>query len=166
MADVLPEFEYMARIAEVQRLCARPDRQTEVWDWAPQLLVEELDAAAALVSVLCDEEAVIMGSVGLPPAIDDAGAIPLSHSLCKYVVYAHRPIRLTEIDKIAFLKHTKAVQEVGAVSYMGVPLVGVSSKVIGALCVVDTKHRAWPDSELDKMLNIGAIVSHQMQSIN
>lgn len=73
-------------------------------------------------------------------------SVPLSQSMCKYVVLSGRPEIVP--DAAADPRHARVVRDFGTGAYAGFPLRGARGTVIGALCTVTARPRQWSPQDL------------------
>lgn len=70
-------------------------------------------------------------------------------SLCKYVVNEKVPFGISAAETHALVCTSTAVTAKGIHAYLGVPLIGPHSIVLGALCVWETdKNRDWTETDV------------------
>jgi PAS domain S-box-containing protein len=97
----------------------------------------------ALVSLIDAERQFFLSSEGLAEPWASLRAMPLSHSFCRMVVEAELPLSVEDARRDPRLHGHPAIEAIGVVSYLGVPLALPDGRVIGALCVIDDVPRGW-----------------------
>lgn len=128
-----------------------------------RLAAQHLDAPVALVSVVTDAEQLIFGAVGLPPDLDAARRLPLSHALCLRVVTQGDPVVVGDAHAQGAPSDHAAVTELDVVAYAGYPLRDDSEQVIGALCVIDIAPRDWSPEQLAFLADLAAACSSELR---
>lgn len=104
-----------------------------------------LDTTALITAVTADSQIVVsQASVGGADRLDVL--MPLSQSMCKYVVSSNAPYVV--VDATADPAHESVVRDVGLGAYVGFPLHGPRGTVLGALCALTAEPRQWSASEL------------------
>jgi GAF domain-containing protein len=117
----------------------------------------------ALVSVMTDAEQLILGAYGLPPEIDSARRLPLSHALCLRVVTGEAPVVVDDARVHPELTGHAAVTELDVVAYAGYPLRDDTEDVIGALCAIDREPRSWDPEQLAFLADLAAACSSELR---
>jgi serine phosphatase RsbU (regulator of sigma subunit)/putative methionine-R-sulfoxide reductase with GAF domain len=117
----------------------------------------------ALVSVMTDAEQLILGAYGLPPEIDSARRLPLSHALCLRVVTGREPVVVDDARVHPELTSHAAVTELDVVAYAGYPLRDDTEDVIGALCAIDREPRDWDPDQLAFLADLAAACSSELR---
>lgn len=97
----------------------------------------------ALVSLVDAERQFFLSSEGLPEPWASLRAMPLSHSFCRMVVDTELPLSVEDARRDPRLRGHPAIEAIGVVSYLGVPLALPDERIIGALCVIDNVPRGW-----------------------
>ncbi len=97
--------------------------------------------------------------------IGDASAIPRAEAFCDAVVRTGRPLRVEDAahDPVFSQFPSVAAKEIGA--YLGVPLKGRESFIVGAVCVIDSHHRAIDDDLQARLADFATIVEDQLDLI-
>lgn len=92
-----------------------------------------------------------------------AAAAPREDTLCDTVVRTGRPLATDNAANVAALAQLPPVLngEVGA--YLGVPLTGRESLVIGALCVIDPRPRPIDPDQIARLQEFATIVQDQLE---
>ena len=89
--------------------------------------------------------------------------LPLSHSICQHVVRDGEPLLIEDARTHPLVRDGAAVRELGVVAYAGVPLVTATGEVLGTLCVVDTRPRAWTARDRAVLTDIAASVMTEVE---
>lgn len=95
------------------------------------------------------------GMIGLGSPWREKQETPLSHSFCQYVVATDAPLVVQDARESELLRCNLAIQELGVIAYLGVPVSGPDGKSIGSLCAIDTKPRTWTLREADMLECLG-----------
>ena len=100
---------------------------------------------ASFVTAVTENEQVIVSSQG--GTGDESGLrMPLSHSMCKFVVMWDEPYVVE--DARLNPAHARVVSDFGIRAYAGFPLHGPGGTVLGAVCAVSAEPRAWSPLDL------------------
>jgi GAF domain-containing protein len=55
------------------------------------------------------------------------------------------------------------IEEMGIVSYAGIPLVTSAGHVVGSFCVIDSRPRAWTFEDVEALQELAACVMHEIE---
>lgn len=73
---------------------------------------------------------------------------PLSHSFCQYVVVDGQPLVIEDAHADHRVRDNPAIEALGVVAYLGVPLRDPDGVTSGSLCAIDHQPRQWSDRDL------------------
>ena len=121
-----------------------------------------LAVPTTLVSLVDDERQVFVSAQGLDEPWATACATPLSHSFCQYVVAQDAPLIVPDAHAHPFLQKNQAVEELGVVAYLGVPVRDPNGAVLGALCAISPEPRAWSKEDVESLQDLGALVDAEI----
>jgi GAF domain-containing protein len=159
LAGVLADRE---RLRSLQRVCvgAEPD---EAFDRFAGLVKRLLDVPVALVSLVDDQHQYFPGQVGLPEPWGTKRETPLTHSFCQHVVIEGRSKVFPDARIYAQVRDNLAIPDLGVVAYAGMPLTDADDRVLGSLCAIDTKPRAWTAVELEVLKDLAAVCASELR---
>jgi diguanylate cyclase (GGDEF)-like protein len=86
----------------------------------------------------------------------------LSRHLCEQVASSETPVLISD-SQISTLAPGERCPELANVAYAGAPLLAAERQVLGALCVIDTKCRAWTDQEQGILRELAATVATELE---
>lgn len=153
---------------DVERLGAVTGRIAS-FEEDPELQALASEAAAtlgtpvALVSLVLRRAQIYRASVGLHEDLAKLGGIDRDASFCQLVVRDNAPVAV-EHASVRPDAPQDMVARYGAEAYLGVP-VYANDAVLGALCVVDGKPRAFDDVDRDKLARIAERVSARLEQL-
>ena len=98
------------------------------------------------VTLIFAEGSVVLAAVGV-----EAGLVPLEVSYCVHVVEERDWVGISNSLDDPRVCDKKSTIEGGFRSYLGVPLITPSGKIIGALCVADYQVRHWQPTDVQLM---------------
>lgn len=84
-------------------------------------------------------------------------------TVCHQVVTSERPLAVADIAGDLRFADLGAVRTWNMGSYLGVPLRGRESLVIGTLCVIDRRPRQLPDDAVTQLSAFGTVVEDQLE---
>ncbi|MET9654976.1 SpoIIE family protein phosphatase [Streptomyces sp. NPDC006460] len=128
-----------------------------------RLVSRLLRVPVALVSLVEEERQILPGMIGLPEPWAGERALPLSHSLCRYVVESGRPLIVPDARADDRLRGSPAIRDLGVIAYAGLPLTDADGLVLGSLCGMDHQPRAWDPGELADLKDLAAACSAELR---
>jgi serine phosphatase RsbU (regulator of sigma subunit)/PAS domain-containing protein len=135
------------RVDEAHRLL--PEGGSSPLDRLAELAARLLGAPQSQVSLLTDVQVVAAGG-GLPPgAIGATGA--LSDSLCTVTAAGTGALVITDARADERVRDLPPVTSGQVGAYLGIPLTGMSGRVIGALCVFGPDPRGWAEGDISTL---------------
>lgn len=121
-----------------------------------------LDVPVALVTLVGSDRQFFAASPGLPEPWASEGGTPLDMSFCRHVVEDGRPVIVPDAHRDPDFCHNGAVEALGVVAYLGVPLRLGSGELVGALAAIDDQPRQWTDGDLKRLASAGDLVMSAM----
>lgn len=121
-----------------------------------------VDALVALVSLVDDSRQYFPAMQGLTGWAADARATPLSHSFCQHVV-SDGTLEVPDALAHPVLRDNLAVPDLGVRAYLGIPVVSATGRRMGALCAIDGKVRKWTTEQRQRLEDLAAAVSADLQ---
>ena len=137
-----------ARLAALQRSSLLDPAPVAAFDRLVRLAARVLKAPVALLSVIDADRQFFKSAVGLPEPWATLRQTPLSHSFCKEVVAAVRPVVVGDARTDPRFHDNPAVVALGVIAYLGVPLVTPDGHALAALCAIDRTPRCWADEDV------------------
>jgi PAS domain S-box-containing protein len=117
-----------------------------------------MGAPAAVLSLVDAERQFFKSSVGLPEPWASARATPLSHSFCQHVAASGAALVVSDARTHPLVRDNPAIDALGIVAYLGVPLATPEGLTLGALAVVDSDPREWADADVATLSDLAAAV--------
>lgn len=134
----------------------------QYFDRITRLVCKLVGAQTALLSLVTDERQFFKSSCGFSGPAADARETPLSHSFCKYVVTTGKPFAVSDARRVAKLEGHGAVEDLGVVSYLGVPVHAPDGQIIGSLCALNGEAREWLEADLATLTDLAAMVDDDL----
>nr|WP_276508434.1 GAF domain-containing SpoIIE family protein phosphatase [Modestobacter muralis] len=128
-----------------------------------RLARQMLGVPVALVSFVTADEQVFPGALGLPEPWQGSRRTPLSHSFCQHVVRTRAPLVVTDARVDPLVWENLAIRDLGVIAYLGIPLVGAEGAVVGSLCAIDDRPRAWTGTEVAVLQDLADACSSELQ---
>ena len=101
----------------------------------------------ALVSLLDADRQFFLSAQGLPEPWAGLRQTPLAYSFCRSVVETGLPMSVSDAREDPRVRGNPAIEDLGVIAYLAVPLALPDGCVIGALCGIDRRPRAWTAAE-------------------
>ncbi len=160
--QALPALRSAARLEAVKssRLAEPVDHDSEL-DRLTRTAARILRVPLAAVTVVDREAQSFRSSVGVPEPFAGGVAVPLTHSICKYVVSTGRPLVVPDARHHRWLTNNSAVGELGMVAYAGVPI-RFQGEVVGAFCVSDSEPRNWSEEDVRVLADLAGLVEEEV----
>lgn len=133
------------------------------FDRLTKLAARWLHAPVALVSLVDGHRQLFKSALGLSEPWASRRETPLSHSFCQYVVASHAPLIVFDAREHPMLCANRAVEELQAIAYAGVPLVTSDDQALGSLCVIDSRPRSWTDEEVAMLQDLAALTMTEVE---
>ncbi|MFD7233315.1 SpoIIE family protein phosphatase [Streptomyces sp. NPDC059881] len=132
-------------------------------DRLARLVARLLHVPAAFVSLAEDGQQILPGMIGLPEPWAGQRALPLSHSLCRFVVASGQRLVVSDVRADERLRTSPAISDLGVVAYAGMPLADGDGLVLGSLCAIDHEPRTWDGDELADLADLAAACSAELR---
>jgi GAF domain-containing protein len=129
--------------------------------WVTGLARRALRAEASVLTVLDSERQHVLADTAQEHSKVPV-SVPLSHSLCRFVVQRDAPLVVHDARRHRVLADHAVVTELGVVTYAGVPVRAPGGEVLGALCVVGTISRCWSAEDLTDLERLAQVIRHEL----
>ncbi|CAA9472273.1 MAG: Phytochrome, two-component sensor histidine kinase, partial [uncultured Solirubrobacteraceae bacterium] len=127
-------------------------------DRLARLAADVLSVPVALVWLAHDERQIITGG-DLPE--------PWTHqdvaSLCRDVVASREPLVVAHARVTPPSGGNLALPGIGAVAYVGVPLIAADGRTLGCLCAIDHHPRAWSAEDRTRLGDLAAVALSEIE---
>jgi hypothetical protein len=128
----------------------------ERFDRLTRLGARALHAPVALVSLVDDERQFLKSAQGVPEPWASRRQTPLSHSFCQHAVARDEPLVVADAREDPRLRTSKAIVDLDAVAYLGVPLHSADGRALGTFCVIDSRPREWTQEEVETVRDLAS----------
>ncbi|SCE66633.1 SpoIIE family protein phosphatase [Micromonospora mirobrigensis] len=139
------------------------NRADEAFERFARLVSDLLEVPVALVSLVDRDRQFFPGAIGLPEPWAGRRQTPLSHSFCQHVVDIEVPMVLPDSRLHPRVRDNLAIADLGVVAYAGMPLTDLAGRVLGSLCAIDSKPRAWTARQLRTLADLAAACSSELR---
>jgi PAS domain S-box-containing protein len=128
-----------------------------------RLVRRQLGVPVALVTFVSADEQVFPGALGLAEPWQTSRRTPLSHSFCQHVVRSGEPLVVPDARTDPLVADNLAIPDLHVIAYAGVPLTDVDGNVVGSLCAIDSRPRAWSEDDLAVLVDLAGACSSEVQ---
>ena len=115
----------------------------ERFDRLTRLARHMLRTPVALVSLLDADRQFFLSAQGLPEPFASQRETSLPYSICRLVVESGLPLAVEDARQDPRTRGHLAIEALGVIAYLAVPLALPDGCVIGTLCVIDLAPRPW-----------------------
>ncbi|SDP49595.1 EAL domain, c-di-GMP-specific phosphodiesterase class I (or its enzymatically inactive variant) [Nakamurella panacisegetis] len=122
------------------------------------LAARALSFPMAMINILDEDSQHTIGILGT----DDKMATPREVALCDAVVRSGSALVVTDAGLDPRFAGFPVVTGRDVGTFIGVPLMGRESLIIGALCVIDPRPRDVADDQADRLVEFGSVVEDQL----
>ncbi|MDY8107534.1 GAF domain-containing protein [Fulvimarina sp. 2208YS6-2-32] len=148
------------RLADWSIFGPEPERE---FDRIARLATRYLRVPSAFITFMEANRQVFKSEVGLPEAWADLREAPIIHSLCSDVVAEGKPIVVADSRLNARLKDDPAIEALGVVAYLGVPIKLPTGERVGSFCAIDDRPNAWSDDDIGVLAELAELISREIE---
>lgn len=139
-------------------------RSDEAFDRITRLSREILEAPVALLSLLEEDRQLYKSCRGLPEGLELERRAPLGLLPCKHVVASGEALVVSDAREHPLLRDGPAIEDLQGVAYLGMPLETSGGFVVGTLCVIDHRPRAWSEEEVRTLRDLARLGSAELDA--
>jgi signal transduction protein with GAF and PtsI domain len=152
-----------ARLLRLRQTGLLDSDSEAVFDRLTRLAVAALRVPTAIISLVEEDRQFFKSSAGVPAPRASRREAPLSQSFCQYVVRSGQPYIVVEARADPALRASQAVQEMGIVAYVGIPLKTSTGEVLGSFCVNDSQPHVWTADDVAILTDLAAAVMAEIE---
>ncbi len=160
LTSVLADPGRLAAVRQTNLLDTPPEA---VFDRLARLAARVLGTPIAVMSLIDQHRQFFKASFGMPEPWASLRQAPVSHSMCRYVLATGQPLVMGDVRWDALGSDNPFMAELGAVAYMGIPLVLSSGHVVGSFCVADRRPRDWTGEDLAGLKDLAGLVMDEIE---
>jgi DNA-binding transcriptional MerR regulator len=159
----------MASLSDEMRLRALADsglvggEPDDAFDRLTRVTRALLDVPVSLVSVVEPERQFFVSCLGLPEPWQTERATPISHSFCQHCVVSGAPFVVDDARLHPLVRDNPAIDDLGVVAYLGVPISSSDGAVLGTLCAIDSRPRAWTPDDVELLTDLAAAAMAELE---
>jgi GAF domain-containing protein len=155
---LIADRPYRQDLPSALLLSAASDRR---FDHIAAVTRSVVNVPTVAVSLLSDELQVMPGAAGLAEPLASDRCLSLDRSFCRHVVVAAEPLILDDAREHPMFVDNPLVAD-GVIAYAGVPLTDADGQVVGSLCAIDDRPRAWTEEEISALTELAAACSAEI----
>ncbi len=131
-------------------------RRVAELDRLTRLATALLGTSVSLISLVDDKRQFFRSQTGLAEPWASARQTPLTHSLCQHVVTSGDMLVVDDAREHEDLRNSSAIEALGAVAYLGVPLTTAGGEILGSFCAIDPQPREWSDEDIETVQELAS----------
>lgn len=155
--DVLQRVvEDGARLAAVRRTGLLDSPPEEVFDALTREAVRLTGAPIAFIALVDRDRDFYKSHSGFGEPLATTRELR-GRTFCHHTIARRATLQIDDTRADPVFRHVPTVETLGIAAYLGVPMIDDGGQVIGSLCVVDTRPRAWsaPDrAALERLVDL------------
>lgn len=121
-----------------------------------------LRTPVALVSLLDADRQFFLSAQGLPEPFSSQRETPLPYSICRLIVETGLPLVVEDTRCDPRTVGHLAIEALGVIAYLAMPLALPDGCVIGALCVIDLAPRCWSAQDQQALADLAGAVMAEL----
>ena len=137
----------------------------DVFDRTVRLATNLLQVPVGLASFVDADRQFFKAQCGLSVEADGnpLRETPLSHSFCQYVVAHDMTLAVEDARTHPLLRSNHAIEDLGVVAYLGVPIHAPSGEAIGSFCAIEGTPRHWTERDVEVLTDLAAMIETELQ---
>jgi PAS domain S-box-containing protein len=151
------------RLAALRRTALLDSPLEESFDRLTRLAARTLAAPIAIMNLVDADRQFCKSQVGLPEPLASQRVQSLEGSMCRHAITSDRPLVIEDAGAHPVARDSRPMREIGAVAYVGVPLITSDEYALGSLCVLDRKPRCWTEDEVATLQDLAAAVTTEVE---
>lgn len=160
LGSILGNAERLAALRKTGLLDSAPE---EAFDRLTRLASKIIGAPVSLVSLVDVDRQFFKSVQGLKEPWASKRETPLSHSFCQHAVNSGLDLIIEDARIHPLVKESRAIPELGAVAYAGIPLIDDDGNALGSFCVIDSKPREWTQDEIEILRELASSVMTEVR---
>jgi two-component sensor histidine kinase len=162
MANSSAASKSQDRLSVLQKTGLLDSPPEPAFDRVTRFATRLLGVPVSLVSLVDADRQFFKSAVGLPEPWASLRETPLTHSFCKHVVPGGTTLVVEDSRIDSLVRENLAIRDLGVISYLGAPLITRTGYVLGALCAIDSKPRAWTAEDIANLNELAGIVMSEI----
>lgn len=164
-----PEADDASRLSDPRRLASlattnlMDSPHEEVFDRAVRLATQLTGRPVGLLSLIDGQRQFFKAQIGLPDHAAEARETPLTHSFCQHVVTEDAPLIVKDAREDPLVRDNLAIDDLGVVAYLGVPVHGPDGETLGSFCVIDGSPHEWSAADLKTLEDLSAMIETDLK---
>lgn len=146
-----------ARLRRLRQLGLLDAPSEGAFDRLTRLTTRLLDVPVALVSLVDEDRQFFTSELGLAEPWSSRRQTPLDHSFCQYTLGRSEPLVIENAREHPLVWNNRAIDALGVVAYLGIPLVTPDGHTVGSLCAIDRRPRVWTAVEIEELTDLAEI---------
>jgi PAS domain S-box-containing protein len=152
------------RLAALRRTNLLDTPPEAVFDRLARLAARLLGTPVALLSLIDRDRQFFKACFGVPEPWASARENPVSQSICRYVLATGQPLVIRDVRWDPLGSDNPFMAELGAIAYLGIPLVLSSGHIVGSFCVADRRPRDWTGDDVASLTDLAGLVMDEIET--
>lgn len=160
LTSVLADPGRLAALRETNLLDTPAEME---FDRLARLAARMLGTPIAMMTLIDRDRQFFKACFGVPEPWASLRETPVSHSMCRYVLATGQPLVIRDARWDPLGSDNPFMAELGAVAYLGIPLVLESGHILGSFCVADRRPRDWTADDLESLTDLAGLVMDEIE---
>ena len=158
MAEKPDPLDDPGRLKELEEIILATQDSTEEFDKLARVAATALKTPISLITFVEADGQTFKGEYGLPATLAEIRTMPISHSICAFIIRDPKPLVIRDAAVHPLLMEHPSVLEMGIRSYLGIPLMRHKGPAFGSLSFVDFTPREWTPEEISAAESLAGCV--------
>ena len=145
-------------VREIQQADVFDEPEEDIFNRLATNLARAFDAPIAMITVADGERHFWEAQCGLPEETVTTAKSERDLSICSRIVFAEESLVVGDVEEDERFANDSFLKEKGIRFYAGAPLKTHDGKVIGSVCVLDTRPRTATEQQREMLLSVAASV--------
>lgn len=144
-----------ARLAALKATGLLDNGNSSGFDRLVEAASRALNCPVSLLTLIEADKQIFKSQRGLPEPWASRGESPLAYSFCAEAAVCRDPLVVNDARSDPQWRDNPAIEEMGVVAYLGVPIITPAGHALGTLCVIDQEPRNWTGEDIALMKALG-----------
>jgi signal transduction histidine kinase len=161
LTEILRSPERLAALRRLNLLDTEPE---PAFDRLTRLATTIYHVPVSLVVLLDQDRQFFKSCRGLPDPWCARRETPLSHAFCQHILVSRQPLVLEDARLHPDFINQPAIEDLGVIAYLGLPLIAVDGAAIGSFCVIDSQPRQWSAQDIELLTQLAGLVMYEIEA--
>jgi signal transduction histidine kinase len=170
LMNVLPlsgqSVDHPGRLEALEETRLLDSLPEESFDRFTRLATALLGVKVSLVSLVARDRQFFKSQDGLSEPYRSLRETSISQSFCRHVVEGGQPFVVEDAHVDSRVKGNPAVEDLGVVAYLGMPLATRDGHILGSLCVIEGHPRKWSARDQHNLSDLAGAVMREIELVD